>query len=776
MYPDISVVVPAYNAERTLRPAVESCFRAAHAFSVEVVIVDDCSTDETFRIATELSRKFDSCSVVHNDRNMNCLESRRIGLLHCKGRVVSFLDADDCFDDGFLDACLELLDQEKADLISAPIQPNYPGGFVPDVYADSGLRSIYACPDSVLVSDDIVHAIFVDRTIVWSIVGKLFNADLLRRAFSFIPESYMFQGEDAYLMFIVAVLAGKLVSSSTLPPYLYTIGSGGSALNRSITLEQYEGICEAVRASDAVLAFLETEGSFSRFKADYDALRRALIEGMACRLLNDMDPGFRSRALDILIRATSVGESVSALASQGWSRYDLFQSFAGRNAGVHRTRDVTPNRTIALVYHSMGIGGIAELMRFLAILWQGMGFDVVLILDEGADTLDVPQGVSVDYVPDCFVSCGSKYWERGLALERVLEERNVNIVVHEQWLGQVCPWDALLAKELGINTVLHANGVFFSAFGYDIPDLVRLPLSYPIFDHVVCSSESDGVFWRQFNQNVSVTYNPINKLFFSDHIVNQNAHVVAWCGRVEPDKGVDDLLYAAREIAEHCPRVTIKVFGPCGSRYQEELLQRCRLLGIERVIEWCGEKTSKELAEEYRNVDVFLSSSLMEGWCLSIAEAKAAGLPIVMYRLPYLTLCEPETGVVTADLGNPIELGRRVVCLLSNDELRSTMSAAAQRHAKKIDSFDHLSFWNGVFTSICAGEYGENTALPVSMRMWDGLFDMETRCLKLNAAAVADLKSQLEAVVSERDELRRQISSKAGFPLRFIRKLQSIFK
>jgi glycosyltransferase involved in cell wall biosynthesis len=93
----ISAIVPAYNAEKYLKRGVESLL-ATHYPDLEIMIVDDGSTDSTWEIALSLQQ--DSANPVvacrHPDgRNHGVSAARNLGIQRSSGELICFLDADD---------------------------------------------------------------------------------------------------------------------------------------------------------------------------------------------------------------------------------------------------------------------------------------------------------------------------------------------------------------------------------------------------------------------------------------------------------------------------------------------------------------------------------------------------------------------------------------------------------------------------------------------------------------------------------------------------------
>ncbi|MGB3388006.1 MAG: glycosyltransferase family 2 protein [Pseudaminobacter sp.] len=90
--PDVSVIIAAFNAQATIERAIDSALRQ-EGVTVEVVVVDDCSTDPTLAIARSFAPA--PVRVVALEKNSGPGGARNAGLEVAKGRWVAVLDADD---------------------------------------------------------------------------------------------------------------------------------------------------------------------------------------------------------------------------------------------------------------------------------------------------------------------------------------------------------------------------------------------------------------------------------------------------------------------------------------------------------------------------------------------------------------------------------------------------------------------------------------------------------------------------------------------------------
>ena len=111
-----SVIVPVYNGERYLSECLESV-EAQGCGDLEVIIVDDGSSDSSGQIADEFCFRNENWKVYHG-RNEGPLLARRRGLSHCRGEYVVFLDADDMLRADALEIIARAIDESGADIVS----------------------------------------------------------------------------------------------------------------------------------------------------------------------------------------------------------------------------------------------------------------------------------------------------------------------------------------------------------------------------------------------------------------------------------------------------------------------------------------------------------------------------------------------------------------------------------------------------------------------------------------------------------------------------------
>ncbi|MBS9384827.1 MAG: glycosyltransferase family 2 protein [Dolichospermum sp. BR01] len=91
--PDVSVIIPAYNAELYIKEAINSILKQSF-IRWEMIIVNDGSTDNTQAIVEEFIRKDSRIKLIVQENSGSAL-ARRTGFIHSQGKYIYFLDADD---------------------------------------------------------------------------------------------------------------------------------------------------------------------------------------------------------------------------------------------------------------------------------------------------------------------------------------------------------------------------------------------------------------------------------------------------------------------------------------------------------------------------------------------------------------------------------------------------------------------------------------------------------------------------------------------------------
>lgn len=230
----VSVVIPAYNAESTIERSVASAL--LQGVDVEVIVVDDCSTDGTVGVLESLSREWGNVVVLRNGVNCGVGVSRKRGLDNAHGEWVVFVDADDYLTLGALEDMLSLQSRNDADVVMPAIEIVRPRGDVElfslgDYYSDSDAKY-------QLISG-----------VKGFVTGRLFRRSL----FAGLPVSERRVGEDSSLLFELVYRASVVVTSSTVC-YEHICREGSLLYAANKVLVMLTGIVGSIDVYDFLVA------------------------------------------------------------------------------------------------------------------------------------------------------------------------------------------------------------------------------------------------------------------------------------------------------------------------------------------------------------------------------------------------------------------------------------------------------------------------------------------------------------------------------------------
>ena len=113
----ISVIVPVYNVAPYIRSCLDSICAQSYR-NLEIILIDDGSTDTSGRICDEYARRDTRIVVIHK-QNGGLADARNAGLAVAKGYYIGFVDSDDWIEPDMYEKLYRLCEEQKLDLIAA---------------------------------------------------------------------------------------------------------------------------------------------------------------------------------------------------------------------------------------------------------------------------------------------------------------------------------------------------------------------------------------------------------------------------------------------------------------------------------------------------------------------------------------------------------------------------------------------------------------------------------------------------------------------------------
>lgn len=112
----ISIIMAAYNAEKTIEKAMKSVLMQTYS-NWELIVINDCSIDNTFSMAQCFALQDQRVRVLENQVNSGVSRTRHYGVVQARGEWIAFLDSDDAWTKDKLEKQVRLQKEKNAELV-----------------------------------------------------------------------------------------------------------------------------------------------------------------------------------------------------------------------------------------------------------------------------------------------------------------------------------------------------------------------------------------------------------------------------------------------------------------------------------------------------------------------------------------------------------------------------------------------------------------------------------------------------------------------------------
>lgn len=225
---EISVIIPAYNAEQTISRAIHSVL-TQNIEKTEIIVVNDGSSDATKTIANDFARR-DSRVRVVNQQNCGLGATRNIGIGLARGKVIALLDSDDEFVPGSFVRVLDAFSRADADLVASDLVVIDENG----VSKPSSVLSLKRFPEESVIVGSETKSMFCNRVLSSFCPTYFYKKDFITKNEIRFPEPGRFLEDIVFMSEIfsknptVACLAGG-------PTYRYYMRSDSLAHSRDVS-------------------------------------------------------------------------------------------------------------------------------------------------------------------------------------------------------------------------------------------------------------------------------------------------------------------------------------------------------------------------------------------------------------------------------------------------------------------------------------------------------------------------------------------------------------
>ena len=222
----VSVIVPIYKVEKYLDQCVESIINQTYS-NLEIILVDDGSPDNCPKMCDEWAKRDSRIKVVHKE-NGGLSDARNAGMKVATGDCVSFIDSDDYVSVDFFQTLLDVMIQEKSDIVECDLVKFYEDSPIENIEFSQEINTFDTEKSmSMLISENEFHQH------VWN---KLYKADVALN----IPFAKDKLNEDEFWTYLVFGQAQKV--SKIKKPMYYYLQRSGSIMGSGYSLRRLDAL------------------------------------------------------------------------------------------------------------------------------------------------------------------------------------------------------------------------------------------------------------------------------------------------------------------------------------------------------------------------------------------------------------------------------------------------------------------------------------------------------------------------------------------------------
>lgn len=669
--PKVSLIIPNYNNALFLGKCLESA-ACQSLREMEIILVDDCSTDSSVTLATSVMKGANSFRLLRNSCRQSQHMARKSGVEAARGTYIMFLDSDD-----FLapNACeiAWMAASGGYDMVcfGTHIVPHGQVAQERIAWLDNFLNGAQPGEYSSRI---LLTNIFIHKKGNFTIWNKIYRAELCKEAFACLENGYLPRGQDLY-QFIAITSRAKKIYIIDDKLYYYRFGNGVSNPGEDIANnEQY------FRIGD-IWKYLERYcekyylGNYARY------IRDNLLANSFSQLMKIRDP---DRFTHYFSRISSQYDDIFVLeylVEKYFYRWDeVAERFAKPSAGFFQKTI----RRIGIFYHRLSYGGVQTVIKAMCAELIRRSYAVILFVEE-VDNFN-PEDFSNCVI--CRINPSTPYTKENVVahlrqFQFALKHKRVDVLFYHAGSSPALLWDLLLCRQLGTDVVVQLHECFSHGltnpqyrYGYMAKDTV-----YALAPKVLCLSSYAELYLRGHGIDAEYLANPIAAGHGSTNITERPNQIMVMARLDDNIKQTGEWLRILAEVKKEYSNAQLMVIGDFRTDEQRQnFYKRLETMNLADNILMAGwqPEPNKYIAQ----CNVCLSTSYSEGFPLNIGEALAGGLPCVIYDLPIM-LARDNKAVITVPQRDVHGAAREICRLWRDKTLLTRLSREARNFAAR---------------------------------------------------------------------------------------------
>ena len=252
-----SVLIPVYNQVGLMQECMDS-LNAQTFTDLEIIMVDDGSTDDSYQMLCGYAEKDPRIKVYRHEKNSSLVGARYTGMQHATGDYIFFLDSDDSITPNAFEVLHDRIVETDPDILRF------------------GYRRVPLDDETTPPPTDDILTLMYSGGLAPAVWKNVYKRSVIEKLLENTRPFYCNMSEDVYFSTVLFTFADKLDAIDDIL-YIYQCGTGMSSASNSsaLTIEKFrKSLKDTIKAGEEILAFLQ------RFDPDHIEAAHQAITGM----------------------------------------------------------------------------------------------------------------------------------------------------------------------------------------------------------------------------------------------------------------------------------------------------------------------------------------------------------------------------------------------------------------------------------------------------------------------------------------------------------------
>ena len=301
---------------------------------------------------------------------------------------------------------------------------------------------------------DLIISCWKEKKFGFNIGAKIYKSSIIHSAFAELEDGNFSQAEDLYAFFLIAFYSSSYCG---IEDTLYKYNNGLGFYERDfIELKAYKKLLTKKRVYDAIERFLNFKEKREKYAEILKIIYNGFLNECVIKWRDSLVKSEKSVGFNLLTETFGLEEVLCCLAKNDWNPEErLGEIMPEVKFFQYKKRDHKKIKTIAAYYRCISNGGAQNVVAMLCNRWADMKdgkgesvYNVVLVTDveKLPDEYYLSDKVHRAYVPAFASSVKENYRVRYKAWEQIINEFDIDIVIHSLWVDPVVYWDTLTIK------------------------------------------------------------------------------------------------------------------------------------------------------------------------------------------------------------------------------------------------------------------------------------------------------------------------------------------